>query len=128
METPLPHLPEQSGQKNNGLAVAAGWLGIGSIVMYLIGLGISFVLPQAQVICQGTGGLAGLVGIILGIIGLVQINKNPGQKGKGWAITGIVIGGLVICIAPVLVITTLALLGPAIGNVFSKINGTLVAP
>jgi hypothetical protein len=128
METPLPPLPDQPVQKNNGLALAAGWLGIGSIVMFLLGLGIGFVYPQVTFVCQTVAVLACLTGIILGIVGLVQIKNNPGQKGKGMAITGIVIGGLVVCAAPVIVITTLLILGPVIGNVFSKINSNLVVP
>ena len=36
-------------------------------------------------------GLAGLIGMILGIVALVQI-KHTHQKGKGWAIAAIIIG------------------------------------
>ena len=128
MESPVAALPEQMDRKNNRLALAAGWLGIGSVVSFLIGFGIGFVILPASFVCQGVAVVACLAGLILGIIGLVQIKNNPGQKGKGWAITGIVIGGLTICIAPVLVISTLLILGPAVGNVFSKINSSLVAP
>jgi uncharacterized membrane protein len=125
MASSIPPLPEQMQQKNNGLAIAAGWLGIGAILMFLVGFVMAFVYPHVQVVCQGIAVLACLSGLVLGIVALVQIKNNPGQKGKGMAIIGIVIGGLTICAAPVLVIATLMILGPVIGNVFSKINSSL---
>jgi hypothetical protein len=124
MESPVPPLPEQMDQKNNRLAIAAGWCGFGAIVMAVIGFGVQIAIPGNGAFCSGLGVLAALVGFILGIIGLVQIGKNPGQKGKGMAITGIVVGALVACVAPV-VIAVLLMLGPVIGNVFSSINSSL---
>ena len=61
-----PYVP-QPPQKTNGLA-------IGGFVTSLI--------------CCGP------IGLILSIIGLSQINKNPNEGGKGLAIAGIVIGAL----------------------------------
>jgi hypothetical protein len=124
MESSIPPLPEPMQQKNNRLAIAAGWLGIGAIVMAVIGFGLQIAVPGNGALCSGLGELAALVGFVLGIIGLVQISKNPGQKGKGMAITGIVVGALVACVAPV-VIAILLMLGPVIGNVFSGINNSL---
>ena len=124
MESAVPPLPEHMEQKNNGLAIAAGWLGIGAIVMAVIGFVVQIAVPGNGALCSGLGVLAALVGFVLGIIGLVQIGKNPGQKGKGMAITGIVVGALVACVAPV-VIAMLLMLGPVIGNVFSGINSSL---
>ena len=125
MESPVPPLPEQGEQKNNGLAIAAGWCGIGAIVMAVIGFVVQIASPGNGAFCSGLGVLAALVGFVLGIIGLVQISKNPAQKGKGMAITGITVGALVACVAPV-VIAVLMMLGPVIGNVFSGINNGLV--
>jgi FtsH-binding integral membrane protein len=110
--------------KNNGLAMAAGWLGIGAIVMAVVGFVVQIAAPGNGAFCSGLGVLAALVGLVLGIIGLEQISKNPGQKGKGMAIMGIVVGALVACVAPV-VIAVLLMLGPVIGNVFSSINSSL---
>jgi hypothetical protein len=128
METPLPPLPEQPGQKNNGLAVAAGSLGIGGLAITLIGFILSIAsLTTILPFCYGTGILMDIVGLILGIVALVQIKNSPGQKGKGMAITGIVlgvIGVLLIC----LITVALLVLAPVTSNVFSKINGTLVSP
>jgi hypothetical protein len=48
----------------------------------------------------------------------------PGEaksKFPTWAIVLIVLGVVVLCVLPVCVIVILALLGPAIGNVFSNI-------
>ena len=41
-------------------------------------------------------GCTSLIGLILSIIGLSQINKDPNQEGKGLAIAGIVIGALCV--------------------------------
>lgn len=49
--------------------------------------------------------IIGPVSIILGIIGLSQIKKNPAQRGKGFAIAGIVLGSLALVMMIVSVIT-----------------------
>jgi hypothetical protein len=61
-----PYVP-QPPQKTNGLAIAG------------------FV---TSLLCMG------LVGLILSIVGLSQIKKDPSQGGKGLAIAGIVLGAL----------------------------------
>jgi hypothetical protein len=128
MEAPLPPLPpaEKPIPVNNSLAVAAGVCGIVSIVMQLIGLGLAAAFdPSIESICNGIGGFAWLAGIILGIVGLVQIRRHPGQKGKGWAITGISLGILRICIV---VVTILLLTVPSVNTISTKISSTLQAP
>jgi Domain of unknown function (DUF4190) len=71
--------------KQNGLAVASMWTGIGSILLACC--------------CGLFGGLpAGIVAIILGIIGNRQIAERGGQ-GKGMALTGIITGGVALLIA-----------------------------
>ena len=62
-----PYVP-QPPQKTNGLAIAG------------------FV---TSLVCCGTP-----VGLILSIIGLTQINKDPYQGGKGLAISGIIISAI----------------------------------
>jgi len=48
------------------------------------------------------GFLLGMVALILGIVALVQINKNKAQlKGEGLAIAGIVMGGLSVIMIPI---------------------------
>lgn len=61
-----PYIP-QPPQRTNGLAIAG------------------FV---TSLLCCGP------VGLVLSIIGLSQINKDPSQGGKGLAIAGIVIAGV----------------------------------
>ena len=56
----------------SGLAMAAGYVGLFSLLLWLIA-------P---------------IGVILGVLGLRDIRANPGKHGKGRAITGIVCGGL----------------------------------
>ena len=48
-------------------------------------------------------------------------DKRSGGISSGCIIAAIVVGVLVICVVPIIVIVVLALLGPAIGNVFSNI-------
>ena len=129
METPVPPTPpiEQADRKNNGAAVAAGAFGIGSIVIQLLSLGLATVDPSITSICSAAGGIAWLAGIVLGIVGLVQIRRHPDQKGKAWAITGIVLGILRICIG-VITILLLVPVGPVIGQVSTQISSTLIAP
>jgi len=51
-----------------------------------------------------TAGLASIVAVILGIVGLVKIGKSQGALGgKGMAIVGIVLGGVFLLALPVLV-------------------------
>jgi Ca2+/Na+ antiporter len=127
METPVPPpLPiEQRDRGNNGAAVAAGVCGIGSIVAQLLGLWLASVDPSITSICSAVGGIAWIAGIVLGIVGLVQIRRHPNQKGKAWAITGIVLGILRICIV---VVSVLLLTGPSIDIVSTRISATLTAP
>lgn len=77
---PPPHRDD-----NNGLAIAA-------LVTALVGL-----------VCGGS-----LLGLIFGIIALVQIRRT-GQRGRGMAISGIVIGGLqAVAIGAILVVGIIA--------------------
>ncbi|MGC5165816.1 DUF4190 domain-containing protein [Luteimicrobium sp. DT211] len=70
---PYGYAPSYPGpQRKNGLAIASMWTSIGSIL---------------------TCGLAGIVGLILGIVALGQI-KRDGTAGRGMAIAGIVVGAV----------------------------------
>lgn len=101
-----------------------GWVlgGLGSCgaVLFLV----PFLAP-----CTGFIFAAGCVaGVITGHIARSQIRAGGGaQTGQGMALAGLVLGwigvGLLIvavCLG-LMVIVVLALLGPAIGNVFSNI-------
>src|SRR5512137_360561 len=127
MEAPVLPNPsiEKISQKTNQFAIAAGACGIGSFVLQLIGLGLGSLNSSISSICNGISGWAWIAGIVLGIIGLVQIRRHPEQKGKGWAITGIGLGVLRICIVTV---TSLLLVTPIIGTVSTRISTTLSVP
>ena len=76
------------------------------------------------VLCFGAGGLLGLIGLILGIVSLISINKSPGQfSGKGFAITGIVTGGVSLLGVPL----ALAIMLPAMGKARELSNRALCA-
>jgi hypothetical protein len=52
--------------------------------------------------------------------------SGDGQSRKGLALVGILVGcGCLVIVLPVVVIAVLLLLGPAIGNVFSRISSGL---
>lgn len=81
----------------------------------------SIILGVVSVLSVGLLGvmlafLIGIAAIVTGFISLKQI-KEKGQKGQGLAVFGIILGFL-----PILVVVLLAMLGPAIGNVFSNIT------
>ncbi|MCX5685287.1 MAG: DUF4190 domain-containing protein, partial [Planctomycetota bacterium] len=52
-----------------------------------------------------TVGLASVAGIVLGIVGLVKIMKNPAtMKGRGLAIAGILVSGVGLLMVPIIVL------------------------
>ena len=74
--------------------------------------GILTILPSC---CCGLFGLPltillVILSIVFSIIGLVQIKKNPAQKGKGMAIAGLIIGALGL-IAAILMVVVFAMAG-----------------
>lgn len=95
---------EQPIRVNNRSAVAAGVCGIGSILAQLLGLALGAANQSTLSLCNGIGGLAWIAGIVFGILGLVQIRRHPGQKGTGWALAGIGLGLLRVCIVTVLLL------------------------
>ncbi len=119
-------------RKRNGLAVTAGILGLGSIVVVILGF-LSTLIPVVGPVglaCGcGLGPLMTLLGMIFGFVGQAQIKGHPEQTGKGWAVLGIVIGILSIILSCVIVIVFIVgggaivgILGPQIGNVISQIT------
>jgi len=74
--------------------------------------------------CFGIGLVLGVVAIILGIISLNAINKNPGvQGGKGFALAGIITGVCGLFMTPLLI----AILLPGIGYRRELANRTACA-
>lgn len=65
--------------KTDGLAVTSFVVGVASILLLF---------------ANGIGFLTAIVGLVLGIVALSRINRNPGfRSGKGLAIAGIAING-----------------------------------
>jgi hypothetical protein len=127
METSPPVITAfiQPERKNNAAAVAAGACGIGSIAAQLLAFGVTAIDPSLTGICNAIGGLAWVAGIVLGVVGLVQIHRHPEERGRGWAIAGIGLGILRICIV---LISILLITGTSIGTVSTLISATLIAP
>jgi hypothetical protein len=101
--------PLQQTGATNGLAIASLILGIISI---------------PTLFCYGGGVLFGIAALITGFMARQKIKASGGaQTGDGLALAGIIMGGIVGVLigSAVCVIVILALLGPAIGNVFSNI-------
>lgn len=101
-ETPSPQTPEtppEQPQKISGLAIA-------SLVLAIVGV----------VTCVGIVVLAP-IGLILGIIAMVQIGRNPqALRGMGMAIAGVVISGIAILVIPILAAIALPVLTQARGR------------
>ena len=96
--------PVASSERTSGLA-------IGSLVSGILSLFIGFTF---------------IVAIILGHMGLSEIRRNPGLKGRGMAIAGLVLGYLM----PVLIVVSmivLVTLGNQVRDTFKTINAQLQA-
>jgi hypothetical protein len=79
---------------------------------------------------HGAGALATIPAIITGLMAGPPLEEfeesGDGQCRKGLAFVGILVGcGCLVILLPVVVIAVLLLLGPAIGNVFSRISSGL---
>ena len=61
-------------EKMNGMALAGGITALCSLIIDLVGI-------------------VSIVAIVLSCVGLGEVNRT-GQRGKGWAITGIVVGSI----------------------------------
>ena len=98
-------------KKTNGLSIA-------SMITGIVSIPLSF--------CYGAGLPFGIAAFIMGLIARKQIKETP-QEGNGMALTGIITGGIVSILAVFAIITiaVLLILGPVIGNVFSKIGSSL---
>lgn len=108
MESPI--------KKTNGLAVASLVIG---------------VLAWPLACCYGAGIPLGLAALVMGLIGLRQVKSNPSElSGQNVAIAGAILGGISTITGVVILLSlgSLTLLGPQIGDVFSKVNESLLTP
>jgi len=75
----------------------------------------SMVTGIASVACFGP--VPGIVAIILGLVALSQIKKNPGQVGgQGFAWTGVITGGATVLLYGIIVIFYVIIIIIAAGN------------
>lgn len=105
--------PPQPASSTNGLAIASLVLGIIAIPM---------------VFCYYIGVLPGIAALVLGLVARNQIKASGGtQGGGGLALAGVITGGIGVGLGVVMIcmIVILALMGPAIGNIFSNITSNV---
>jgi hypothetical protein len=121
MEAPVTPVAPVPVSKTNILSIISLVGGILGLLGMCLG-----IIPVIGWFCSVPGGLFGLTAVILGVVGINKI-KATGEKGKGMAIAGLVLGVLTLLGVCVYVIITIAL-GPVIGNVFSQINNSLYVP
>jgi hypothetical protein len=119
METPVMQAPPPPATKTNVLSIVSLVVGI----VGLLGLCVAVFIPVAGPICDG---LLAIGALVTGFLGMSQTGKT-GEKGKGLAITGLILGIIAVLGACLLGIGT-AFLGPVIGNVFSSISNNLIVP
>src|SRR5579875_3449084 len=101
---PNPPSPAPPDTLAYDLLPARSGLSLASMILGIIGLVTS---------CFGIGILIGLVGLILGIIAFVRINKDPRvHSGMGFAIAGIATGSVALIALPIL----LAILFPGLSR------------
>lgn len=115
METPQP-VPAVL-TKNNIYAVLSPINGGLAFLSNCLSL-VLVIVPGLPFLCATVSGLLSLGALVTGIVGLVQIKRN-GEKGKGLAITGIVLGvlGLIAsCLIPLLGTALWAALGWQVGD------------
>jgi len=115
METPRPIPPALI--KNNIYALLSPINGGLAILGGCITL-VSTLIPTLPFLCGTISGLFSLGAVVTGIVGLVQV-RHGGQKGRGLAITGIVLGILGViasCLIPFIGAALWTALGWQLGN------------
>jgi hypothetical protein len=115
MEVPRPIPPAL--EKNNLYAllspISGGVAGLGNCITLF-----SVIIPGLPFLCATISGMFSLGALVTGIVGLTQVRKG-GQKGKGLAITGLVLGILgilVSCIIPFVGTALWAAMGWQVGD------------
>lgn len=123
--TPPP--PAGGPVPNNKMALTAAIAaGVAWIVGGLASCGLSFI-PFVNFVTFCTWPIfiiGNIVAVVTGFIGRNQIQQSNGTEGgSGLAMTGIVLGaiGLGLLLLGVCAIVLLALMGPAVGEVFSSV-------
>lgn len=81
-----PHCGERFQRPDDGVASVIPYRNVQALLAYYFG--VFSIIP-----CLG--GILGPAALILGILGLRTVKRNPQAKGTGHAIVGIVLGSLV---------------------------------
>lgn len=82
MPPPLPY--GYAGNQTSTPATVA-------LVLFLVG-----IFPPAWLICPIITPICAIASVVCGFVALSDIKKNPGKKGKGFAFTGVIGGGVMI--------------------------------
>jgi len=121
--TALPSPPPTSGAAPTQTSVT-GIISLITGILAWLSLPVTIFLPFAFC-CSG---VIGIVAVATGHISLNEVARSAGSvTGRGLAIAGLVLGyamlfaTVVVPLCAIAVIVILALLGPAIGDVFSNI-------
>jgi len=81
---------------------------------------VLMIVPGVSYICGVVNGLFSIAALTTGTVGLTQVNRSRGaETGKGFAVTGIVLGTLGVlasCLIPLLGTAILAALGFHLGD------------
>ena len=97
--------PPPAAPRGSAASVSTSGFAVAALVLGILGVCTA---------CVGVGAIAGLIALVLGIVALVQIGKpEKPERGKGLAITGIVLGGLSLVIVPLAIAVLLPALSAA---------------
>ena len=80
-----PHCGERFELPDDGVASVIPYRNVKALLAYYFG--VFGLIP-----CVGA--VLGPAALILGLLGLMHVNRNPHAKGTGHAIAGIVLGGI----------------------------------
>jgi len=119
MGTPVEQMPPPPATKTNVLTIVSLVGGILGLISMCIG-----IVPFLGYVCLGLGGLFAVIALITGFLGMSQANKNA-EKGRGMAITGIILSVIALLGVCVIVIINVAA-GPVIGNIFSQMTSGMM--
>lgn len=116
MGTPVEQMPPPPATKTNVMSVVSLVVGI----LGLLGMCAGFIPGAFGYVCLGLSVLLAIIAIVTGFLGMSQVGKT-GEKGKGLAIAGLVVG-LIALLAACLVGVGHAMIGSVgnIGNILSQ--------
>ncbi|MGD0612801.1 MAG: DUF4190 domain-containing protein [Anaerolineales bacterium] len=117
MGTPVEQMPPPPATKTNVISIISLVVGI----IGLLGVCVAIFIPVAGPICVG---ILAIVAIVTGFLGMNQVGKT-GEKGRGMAIGGLILG-VVTLLAACLLGVGAAVLGPQIGNILSQMSSGLI--